>query len=1197
MCAVVVLFGLYMSKPSQVTTQEFSLELPRSLGRGYTSEIMKADQLSSFESIAFDGDMLDGALLTLRTQQGSEWTAWEPIDSGHDYFVFTGTATAFQFQLSPTGEVHDEIRFGISPKLFISAIHVPERIALPFFDTAHASQPRIVSRDEWGADPDLVTEDGYNKAREEYCKKALLRCIIGTSSDEDKDVSDYVKKLQELYPDEMKIKDTIYEANGKKLLWPVNLSDKIKKIVVHHTAELNGKDMDGDGHYTELDEMAALRSIYYFHTVIRGWGDIGYNYIVGPTGNIYQGRLGGDYAVGAHALWRNVSSLGVSIMGNFQEQKIGARQLESVTYIVARLAKIHGINPLGTSSFYGKDLPNIIGHADVGKTACPGDNVKSLLDKIRQDASDLTQYSLAEVDKIALTTEKYAASVDRLEDTIQLEPIKDTPVTVRIKNMGTINWDNKTYLSVGKDSYNGFSFLNQEKNRRVAYLKESQVKPGEVGTFSYTVRTDYRQFQDTVRFTPVLNGMIELESFDTRFTIFPMTFTYDVVSSDLPKGALKALDQVNGKVVLKNTGTVPWLKTGAYRTILRVDNPRTRNTAFNISDSKVLATLSEERVEPGKTGTFVISLRAPQIPGQYKEDFAPAIEGMRYFDGKGFSFDLTVNTRDSYSPFTLQQSRPIEQIVLDVNKEKKVNLTVKYKQAASTSSSPATPTTITISSNAVGADILKTKEFSLTAEMMKEGASINIPLTLKAAQGLDAVQIPIYLETSYGPVSGSTPINISVKTTSKSTGNQSGSAITGSIVSITPTHISSQSGIKTRVTLRVKNTSKTAWVKDGTLLGLYDGRDKSNPLVTSTWIDDYTPARMKEEKVSAGGIATFVFDIFPKDAGAYLQTYRVGIKGSGWVDMPSAELSVEVKGMSKKSSGKFFTIGDAKIKKSLRVKISYAGTDSIDIAANKGSALQIEKIDGAKKTVHITRQGDQLMVEGSSNTFSGGVRISTTSDDVLAIKSMDRYSAWDTEKKYNNNLFRGMLEVRIVDSKLTVINELPLEDYLYGIAEAALDDPIEKKKTLSVLARTYALYYMQEAKRKFPDKPYDASDDPDIFQKYMGYSFEVRSGNWVEVVNATRGQVVAYRDKLIKTPYFSESDGKTKNAKDVWGWTDTPYLVSVSDTFCKDGKGTLKGHGVGLSGCGAATQASQGKTYKDIISYYYTGVTISSLKE
>jgi N-acetylmuramoyl-L-alanine amidase len=45
------------------------------------------------------------------------------------------------------------------------------------------------------------------------------------------------------------------------------------------------------------------------------WGDIGYNFVVGEDGNIYEGR--GWNVMGAHAPAYNAQSIGICIIGDF----------------------------------------------------------------------------------------------------------------------------------------------------------------------------------------------------------------------------------------------------------------------------------------------------------------------------------------------------------------------------------------------------------------------------------------------------------------------------------------------------------------------------------------------------------------------------------------------------------------------------------------------------------------------------------------------------------------------------------------------------------------------------------------------------------------------------------------------------------------------------------------------------------------
>ena len=116
-------------------------------------------------------------------------------------------------------------------------------------------------------------------------------------------------------------------------------------------------------------------------------------------------------------------------------------------------------------------------------------------------------------------------------------------------------------------------------------------------------------------------------------------------------------------------------------------------------------------------------------------------------------------------------------------------------------------------------------------------------------------------------------------------------------------------------------------------------------------------------------------------------------------------------------------------------------------------------------------------------------------------------------------------------------------------------------------------------------------DDPNTSQKYLGYGFEKRSPNVSAAADATYGKIVIYEGKIVKTPYFNQTDGtKTKGAKEVWNW-DANYLISVDDSYCSGTE--FLGHGVGMSGCGAKGMAEQGFTYEEILKHYYTGIEIS----
>jgi SpoIID/LytB domain protein len=94
---------------------------------------------------------------------------------------------------------------------------------------------------------------------------------------------------------------------------------------------------------------------------------------------------------------------------------------------------------------------------------------------------------------------------------------------------------------------------------------------------------------------------------------------------------------------------------------------------------------------------------------------------------------------------------------------------------------------------------------------------------------------------------------------------------------------------------------------------------------------------------------------------------------------------------------------------------------------------------------------------------------------------------------------------------------------------------------------------MDTKNRKFATNIYDGSDNPDEFQKYLGYGYESRSPNVAKMVDITRGQVITYSGALIKAWYHSSSDGRTLSALEYCqkngskNCQDIPYLKSVVD--------------------------------------------------
>ncbi|XP_052082621.1 peptidoglycan-recognition protein SC2-like [Mytilus californianus] len=90
------------------------------------------------------------------------------------------------------------------------------------------------------------------------------------------------------------------------------------------------------------------------------WADIGYSFLVGEDGKIYEGR-GWDQE-GAHTLGYNSRGLAASFMGNFSTHAPNSAALNAVKELIQC-----GISKGKISQSYA-----LFGHRDVSSSACPG---------------------------------------------------------------------------------------------------------------------------------------------------------------------------------------------------------------------------------------------------------------------------------------------------------------------------------------------------------------------------------------------------------------------------------------------------------------------------------------------------------------------------------------------------------------------------------------------------------------------------------------------------------------------------------------------------------------------------------------------------------------------------------------------------------------------------------------------------------
>lgn len=144
-----------------------------------------------------------------------------------------------------------------------------------------------------------------------------------------------------------------------------------------------------------------------------------------------------------------------------------------------------------------------------------------------------------------------------------------------------------------------------------------------------------------------------------------------------------------------------------------------------------------------------------------------------------------------------------------------------------------------------------------------------------------------------------------------------------------------------------------------------------------------------------------------------------------------------------------------------------------------------------------------------------------------------------TPVKLNGKSYRGKIEV-FVNAKgtLTVVNVVPMEDYLLGVVPSELSLPsLEAQKAQAVAARTYAVANINGyAAQGFDMLPTVWS------QVYKGVSAETGTGT--QAVMQTKGIVATYKGKPINALYTSTCGGRTENSENIFEFNE-PYLRGV----------------------------------------------------
>ncbi len=175
-----------------------------------------------------------------------------------------------------------------------------------------------------------------------------------------------------------------------------------------------------------------------------------------------------------------------------------------------------------------------------------------------------------------------------------------------------------------------------------------------------------------------------------------------------------------------------------------------------------------------------------------------------------------------------------------------------------------------------------------------------------------------------------------------------------------------------------------------------------------------------------------------------------------------------------------------------------------------------------EKETSITAKDNKLIINGIKTEK----RVLIESDEEIGITSITR--------QLGIPYYSGRIELKAVEDKILVINEVNMEDYLTKVVPSEMPATweLEALKTQAVAARTYAYYEIYN--KSFMKDGYIV-DDSESSQVYNNLE---KNSKVTQAIEETKGITMFYGENESKLPikayYYSSSSGLTASGNEVW---------------------------------------------------------------
>jgi stage II sporulation protein D len=209
------------------------------------------------------------------------------------------------------------------------------------------------------------------------------------------------------------------------------------------------------------------------------------------------------------------------------------------------------------------------------------------------------------------------------------------------------------------------------------------------------------------------------------------------------------------------------------------------------------------------------------------------------------------------------------------------------------------------------------------------------------------------------------------------------------------------------------------------------------------------------------------------------------------------------------------------------------------------SAWRIYEADGA--TIIADAEADEAWRLEHAGRRVRAIRSHGTATEYHDAPLVVRPAAWGGFVVHAGRRYRGELVVHASDAGITVVNRLPVDEYLKGVVPTEIGttrtmEEFAAAEAQAVAARSYAYVRLgwREDRRLYDLRP------TVVDQAYGGVNAETVVGT--RAVESTAGLVLKYEGRLVNAPYHSTCGGTTAEAPEAWPTRGEPFLRRVTDS-------------------------------------------------